>query len=154
MKDIKMTDEEDIYEAFKKYDDKLAKMVEECDYELKLAITQWVMKHIVDHARDGGTYRYLIYDRLGFDADAYGVLLDDGMTISNEFDLTLKEEVAEFLKNNDIEGAKKRLGYCDEPGCYNEVSAGYPALDGSRRLSCGEHYRMYSQKHQERKKES
>ena len=148
-----MTDEEDIYEAFKQYDDKLAKMVEECDYELKLAITQWVMKHIVDHARDGGTYRYLIYDRLGFDADAYGVLLADGMTISNEFDLSDKEEVAEFLKNNDIEGAKRRLGYCDEPGCYNEVTAGYP-VEGGYRRSCGEHYRMYSPKHQERKKES
>jgi hypothetical protein len=146
MKDIKMTDEEDIYEAFKKYDDKLAKMVEECDYELKLAITQWVMKHIVDHARDGGSYRYLIYDRLGFDADAYGVLLDDGMTLSNEFDLTLKEEVAEFLKNNDIEGAKKRLGYCDEPGCYNKVGAGYPAIDGRYRMSCGDHYRQYGKK--------
>jgi hypothetical protein len=124
----------------------MTEIVEECDYDLKLAITQWVMKHIVDHAREGGTYRYLIYDRLGFDADAYGVLLDDGMTISNEFDLTLKREVAEFLKNNDIEGAKKRLGYCDEPGCYTEVSAGYPALDGRYRMSCGEHYRQYGKK--------
>ena len=119
------------------------KMVEECDYDLKLAITQWVMKHIVDHARDGGSYRYLIYDRLGFDADAYGVLLDDGMTISNEFDLNLKREVADFLKNNNIEGAKKRLGYCDEPGCYNEASVGYIELDGSRRLSCHDHYNQY-----------
>jgi hypothetical protein len=126
--------------------DNYDKMVEECDYDLKLAITQWVMKHIVDHARDGGSYRYLIYDRLGFDADAYGVLLDAGMTLSNEFDLTEKEEVAEFLKNNDIEGAKKRLGYCDEPGCYNEASAGYPALDGRYRMSCGDHYRQYGKK--------
>jgi len=50
------------------------------------------------------------------------------------------------LKNNDIEGAKKRLGYCDEPGCYTEASCGYPAIDGRYRMSCGEHYRQYGKK--------
>jgi hypothetical protein len=145
MKDIKMTDEEDIYEAFKQYDEKLAKMVEECDYELKLAITQWVIKHIVDHARDGGSYRYLIYDRLGFDADAYGVLLADGMTISNDFDLNLAPDAREALAKGDHEKLKKILSCCDEPGCYNEVSAGYPALDGRYRMSCGDHYRQYKE---------
>ena len=131
----------------------LEDILKEVSYEHKLAVTQWVFKHIVEHAKEGGSYRYLIYDRLGFDADAYGVLLADGMTISNEFDLSDKEEVAEFLKNNDIEGAKRRLGYCDEPGCYNEVSSGYP-VEGGYRMSCGEHYRMYSPKHQERKSEN
>jgi len=137
---------ENIQKAFQDIDAEYAKMADECSPLMKLAVTKWVMKHIVAHASEGGSYRYLIYDRLGFGPEAYAPLCSDGMTISNEFDLTLKEEVAEFLKNNDIEGAKKRLGYCDEPGCYNEVSAGYPALDGSRRLSCDDHYRQYGKK--------
>ena len=69
----------------------MQELVDKCDYDTKLAVTQWVMKHIVDHAKEGGSYRYLIYTRLGFDMDAYGALLDDGMTISNEFDLNLKD---------------------------------------------------------------
>jgi hypothetical protein len=121
-----MSDEKDIgaifnsmSEAYNKLDDDLAKMVDECDSELKLAITQWVFKHIVEHARDGGTYRYLIYHRLGFDESAYVPLCRDGMIINNEFDLDLKETVASFLEKNDIENAKRALGYCDEPGCFN-----------------------------------
>ncbi len=62
-------------------------LVEECPYETRLAVVAWAMKHIVDHARDRGTYRYLIYDRLGFGPDAYVPLCADGLTISNEFDL-------------------------------------------------------------------
>lgn len=71
------------------------KLVEECDYETKLAVTAWVMKHIVDHAQSGGTFRYLIYTRLGFNQDAYVPLyLAGGMTISNEFDLENAHEEA------------------------------------------------------------
>jgi hypothetical protein len=114
--------------------------------QLRLEITKWVMKHIVQHAREGGTYRYLIYDRLGFGPEAYGELLDDGMTISNEFDLTLKKTVADCLERNDVEAAKRALGYCDEPGCYNEASCGYPTADNKYRYSCGDHYRQYEKK--------
>jgi hypothetical protein len=120
------------------YDD----MVEWCDHDMKLAVTKWVMKHIVDHAEEGGSYRYLIYDRLGFGPEAYAPLCSDGMTISNEFDLSLKQQVAKYLKNNDIEGAKKALGYCDSAGCFNEASSGYPTKDGYRH-SCIEHYKEY-----------
>ena len=57
-------------------------------YDTKLACTAYVFKKICEHAREGGTYRYLIYDRLGFDMDAYVVLLvNGGMDISNEFKL-------------------------------------------------------------------
>jgi hypothetical protein len=45
------------------------------------------MRHIVEHAKSGGTYRYLIYTRLGFGPEAYVPLCDDGLTISNEFNL-------------------------------------------------------------------
>lgn len=117
----------------------LDELVDECDPDTKLAVTRWVMKHIVEHAQSGGSYRYLIYERLGFGPEAYAPLCDDGLTISNEFDLTQNEEVVEFLKNGDIEGAKKRLGRCDEPGCFKQVSCGWPSENGYR-STCGDHY--------------
>lgn len=68
------------------------KLVEECPYETRLAVAAWVMEHIVAHAKDGGTFRYLIYDRLGFGPDAYVPLYTaGGMTISNEFNLAEPE---------------------------------------------------------------
>lgn len=70
-------------------DERYPKLVAECPYETKLAVTAWVMQHIVAHAHDGGTFRYLIYDRLGFGPDAYMPLyFAGGMTISNEYDMT------------------------------------------------------------------
>ena len=72
-----------------------------CDYDTKLAVTAWVMKHIVDHAREGGSYRYLIYERLGFGLDAYAPLCDNGLTISNEFDLNMKENIVEAYRSGD-----------------------------------------------------
>jgi hypothetical protein len=52
-----------------------------------------VFKHIVDHANDPGSFRVLIYDRLGFNPDAYVPLyIAGGMVISNEFDLTGEKE--------------------------------------------------------------
>lgn len=44
----------------------------------------WVMRHIRDHFREGGTFRYLIYDRMGFDGKAYHALyVAGGLEISN-----------------------------------------------------------------------
>lgn len=64
-------------------------LVAACPPETRIAVAAWVMKNIVDHARDGGTFRYLIYDRLGFGPEAYVPLyLAGGMDISNEFSLS------------------------------------------------------------------
>lgn len=69
------------------------KLVEACPYETRLAVTAWVFKHIVKHAKEGGSFRYLIYDRLGFKQDAYAPLyMSGGMVISNEFDLSKDRE--------------------------------------------------------------
>lgn len=58
------------------------------DEETRLAVTAQVMRAIVDHAAEGGSFRYLIYDRLGFGFEAYVPLYNaGGMTISNEFTL-------------------------------------------------------------------
>ncbi len=63
-------------------------LVEACPYETKLAVVAWAIGHIVDHATEGGSFRYLIYDRMGFGPDAYLPLYQaGGMTISNEFSL-------------------------------------------------------------------
>lgn len=68
-------------------------IVQECPYEVRLAVVAWAMKHIVAHAEEGGTFRHLIYDRLGFDMDAYVPLYQaGGMTISNEFNLAKMQE--------------------------------------------------------------
>ena len=49
----------------------------------KLCATIVVFDAIKSHINEGGTYRYLIYDRLGFKPDAYINLLSSGMYISN-----------------------------------------------------------------------
>lgn len=75
-------------ERTKEIEEVYPKLVAECPYDTKLAIVAWVFEHIVAHAKEGGTFRYLIYDRLGFGLDAYVPLYyAGGMTISNEFTL-------------------------------------------------------------------
>lgn len=72
------------------------KLVEECPYETRLAVAAWVIKNLVDHAKDGGSFRYLIYTRLGFNNDAYVPLyMAGGMTISNEFNLDEKPDASQ-----------------------------------------------------------
>lgn len=62
----------------------LDKLVEHCSYEVKLAITAWVFSKVNDHMKEGGSFRYLIYHRMGFDGDAYVPLYcAGGMNISN-----------------------------------------------------------------------
>lgn len=46
----------------------------------------WVFAHLQDHMMEPGSFRHLIYDRLGFSCGAYSPLyLAGGMTISNAF---------------------------------------------------------------------
>lgn len=116
-------------------------LVDKCDYDTKLAVVQWAMKHIVQHAKEGGSYRYLIYNRLGFDLDSYAGLFPDGMTISNEFDLSLKDNVIEAYKSGDDKKMREVLGLCDVPGCFNHVTSGWPSENGYRQ-TCSEHYEV------------
>jgi hypothetical protein len=52
----------------------------------------WVLRHLADQLRDGGTFRYLIYDRMGYGPEAYCPLHDaGGMLLTNAFG-----ELAEF----------------------------------------------------------
>jgi len=64
----------------------------EMSYDQRLAATAYVFEKICEHAKSRGTFRYLIYDRLGFETDAYTLLYGaGGMTISNEFNLKEKK---------------------------------------------------------------
>lgn len=117
----------------------LDELVEKCDYDTKLAVTAWVFQHIVEHAKEGGSFRYLIYDRLGFDIDSYIVLYEaGGMDISNEFDLTQKQTVIKIAQEKKYEEFKPALNLCDEPGCFKEITCGFPQ-GGTYRRTCHEH---------------
>jgi hypothetical protein len=130
---------ENLRGAFDQLDADMEKMADECDPEIKLAVTKWVFRKLIEHAQEGGTYRYLIYDRLGFGSEAYAPLCSDGMTISNEFDLNLKKQLREVAKTEGYDKIKPIVGLCDEPGCYNYISCGWPSDDGYRQ-TCVKHY--------------
>jgi hypothetical protein len=116
----------------------LDELVEKSDYETRLAITRWVMKHIVDHAKEGGSYRYLIYERLGFEMDAYSPLLESGMTISNDFSIEDMEDIKDIVRKRQIVHLKKILRMCDIEECYQDASVW---LNGKQ--SCFHHCEEY-----------
>lgn len=126
-------------ESFDEYDKHLAKLAEDCDYETKMAVTAWVFRNIVDHAREGGSYRYLIYDRLGFEPDAYVPLYSaGGMDISNEFDIERINDIIAIVKEHKLDVLKSVLNMCDEPGCFDHAGCGFPTENGYRR-TCYDH---------------
>lgn len=113
---------------------------EDLDDETRLAVTVWVFRHLVDHATEGGTFRYLIYDRLGFGPEAYIPLCGDGMTISNEFDIAFKSEVIKIAQDNKLEPLKRTLMMCDEPDCFAPSCCGWPDPDTKTyRVTCRVH---------------
>lgn len=70
----------------RRYEEDFPALVRACPDEVRLAVACWVMKHVYAHAKEGGSYRYLIYERLGFGPDAYApMMFADALNISNEF---------------------------------------------------------------------
>ncbi len=43
----------------------------------------WVFHHLNEHYDGGGSFRELIYRRMGFDEPAYGILMGQGLPLSN-----------------------------------------------------------------------
>ena len=129
---------DNIQEAYKELEKDQEEIVNKLDDETKIAVTRWVFKHVVNHAKDGGSYRYLIYDRLGFGMEAYVPLCEDGMTISNDFDIANMDKIKQVVREHEIEVLKPLLSMCDEPGCYKPVSCGWPTED-KYRMTCLEH---------------
>ena len=129
---------DNIREAYAELEKDQEEIVNKLDDDTKIAVTRWVFKHVVNHAKEGGSYRYLIYDRLGFGMEAYAPLCEDGMTISNEFDIAQMDKIKQVVTENKLEMLKPLLGMCDEPGCFKTVSCGWPTED-KYRMTCLEH---------------
>lgn len=119
----------------------LEDLLKDVSNDHKLAVTQWVFKHIVEHAKEGGSYRYLIYDRLGFGMEAYVPLCADGLTISNEFDISNMNDIKRVVREQEYDALKPYVGMCDEPNCYKDASCGWPTDDGYRR-TCHAHMKV------------
>lgn len=61
----------------------------------------WVFKHLKNHFDEGGSFRYLIYDRLGFDKSEYLLFFENGgfalSQIANEH-LEYEKLIDKFLE--------------------------------------------------------
>lgn len=60
-------------------DVRFPKLVAAVDEETRLAIACWTVERICENWRLGGTYRYLLYDLMGFGPEAYGAMQWAGM---------------------------------------------------------------------------
>jgi len=104
------------------------------DYETRLAVAGHVIRKVVEVGRDPCSFRYFIYDVLGFEPNAYVPLyLAGGMEITNNFDLNQNEAIREVVEKHRYDSLKQLLDLCDESGCYRNASCGYPTKSGYRR---------------------
>lgn len=60
-------------------DTTLPELADACPPEMKMAVVCWFIRHLLQHATEGGTYRYMIYDRLNFGEDCYMPLQNAGL---------------------------------------------------------------------------
>ena len=120
-------------------------LVSKYDNQTKLDIAAWVISKIDEHGADPGSFRHLIYGLLGFGMDAYVPLYHaGGMNITNELDYDKDEQLIHIVKSQKIDNVvlKQHLGLCDEPGCYDHASCGWPGDDGVYRRTCYDHSRL------------
>lgn len=119
------------------FDDLVAKY----DYQTKLDIAAWVISKIDEHGAEPGSFRNLIYGRLGFGPDAYVPLYEaGGMNITNELDYDKTPALLKIIEEQQIENKqlKEFAGVCDEPGCFKYATCGFPTDNGYRR-TCYNH---------------
>lgn len=120
------------------YDD----LVSKYDNETKLDIAAWVISKIDEHGENPGSFRNLIYGGLGFGPEAYVPLYEaGGMNITNELDYKRYDLIIDIIKEEKIDNVKIKtyLGICDEPGCFDSASCGWPSEQGYRR-TCHKHW--------------
>lgn len=121
------------------------KLVEKYDYQTKLDIACWVMSKVDQFGREPGSFRYFIYQLLGFKEDAYvSMFLANAMEFTNEFDYSFKQELRRLLREEKVSSPKVKnfLGLCDTPACYENASCGTPSGDKDSkkyRWTCYEH---------------
>jgi hypothetical protein len=111
------------------------------DNQTKLDIAAWVISKIDNHGNNPGSFRHLIYTLMGFGPEAYVPLYEaGGMNITNELDYNMRDQLASIIKEQGLDNAQLKTFalLCDEPGCYNGASCGFPTDNGYRR-TCYEH---------------
>jgi hypothetical protein len=116
-------------------------LVAKYDYQTRLDIAAWVISKIDEHGNDPGSFRYLIYNLLGFGPDAYVPLYEaGGMNITNELDYSTVGTLMKIIEEQAIENKELKAfaRICDEPGCFKPVTCGWPSDDGYR-STCYEH---------------
>jgi len=116
-------------------------LVTKYDNQTKLDIAAWVISKIDEHGNEPGSFRYLIYNRLGFGPEAYVPLYEaGGMNITNELDYNHVKYLSLIVREEKIDNVKLKTyaNICDEPGCFEDVSCGFPTENGYRR-TCYEH---------------
>lgn len=124
-------------------------LVEKYDYETKLDIACWVMSKVDKFGRDPGSFRYFIYQLLGFNTDAYvPMYYANTMGFTNEFDYSYKDKLCRLVESERIDSPKLKnfVGLCDTAGCYKHFSCGTPHPDNDSekyRWTCGEHKPEY-----------
>ena len=114
------------------------------DYDTRLDIAAWVISKIDEHGMEGGSFRTLIYARLGFGPDAYVPLYEaGGMNISNELDYDAIPNIRKIVEEEKIDNVKlkRAVGACDEPDCYAPATCGWPAgsIGDGYRNTCYQH---------------
>jgi len=117
-------------------------LVSKYDNETKLNIAAWVISKIDEHGEEPGSFRYLIYHRLGFGPEAYVPLYEaGGMNITNELDYAQRQQLSDIIRREKIDNVELKTFalVCDEPGCYEYASCGWPTSDGGYRRTCGQH---------------
>ena len=66
--------------AQKKYDSISQELYESLEYDQKMQLVYHVTRMIYENEfNDNGSYRHLIYDKLGFSTDAYANFMDSGL---------------------------------------------------------------------------
>lgn len=76
----------DLSESYAAQDREHAAILARLSEDEKIAVVAWAMRTLIEHARQGGTFRYLIYTRMGFSVEAYAPLCRaGGVEISNYF---------------------------------------------------------------------
>lgn len=123
------------------FDPELQKLVDACDPVTKLAVAAWAISKVDDHGVGGGSFRFLIYERMGFGPEAYVPMYEaGGMNITNELDYELRPNIGEIMRDEQIDSIRLKaiVGLCDEPGCYDEITCGTPTPDGYR-STCSKH---------------
>jgi hypothetical protein len=76
-------------------------VVADVPHDIKLAVCTWVIETCVEHARAGGTFRNLVFERLGFGIEAWLPLyLAGGMDLYHHFNFCEASAADESVRTN------------------------------------------------------